>query len=202
MPDSQYPYPPDRFDEEAKSVSFHGAHRAEEPFWRQNLVYLIIIAVAVVVLLVLLFTIGGLGRGGDDRAETPATQQTSEEQEPSDGGGDASDGGGEEEDPEAGEEEEETEPEPDLGRPVQILNAAGINGMAAAWEAQLNDAGWEDVSSDNAGSRQEESVVFYSDEADAATAQALADEVGAGEARQSNEYEAPITFIAVAEPEG
>src|SRR5699024_2827953 len=28
--DSQYPYPPDRFDDEADAAAFHGAHRAEE----------------------------------------------------------------------------------------------------------------------------------------------------------------------------
>ena len=51
--DSQYPYPPDRFDDEADAATFHGAHRAEEPFWRQNLIYLVIIAAAFVTLLVL-----------------------------------------------------------------------------------------------------------------------------------------------------
>src|SRR5699024_8302754 len=44
--DSQYPYPPDRFDDEADAVSFHGAHRAELPFWRENLLYIIIIGAA------------------------------------------------------------------------------------------------------------------------------------------------------------
>ena len=51
-----------------------------------------------------------------------------------------------------------------------------------------------------ADNHQEEAVVFYRDEADAGTAQALAAEVGAGEARQSDEYDAAITLVAVAEP--
>ena len=54
MADSQYPYPPDRFDDEADAVTFHGAHRAELPFWRENLLYIIIIGAAVVMLVVLL----------------------------------------------------------------------------------------------------------------------------------------------------
>ena len=73
--DSQYPYPPDRFDDEADAVTFHGAHRAELPFWRENLLYIIIIGAAVVLLVVLLFVIGGMG-GGDDGAEGPADRSS------------------------------------------------------------------------------------------------------------------------------
>lgn len=186
MADSQYPYPPDRFDDEADAAAFHGAHRAEEPFWRQNLVYIVIIAAAFVVLLVLLFLIGGMGRDGDDRAEdptTPAATETSQEAP-------------------AEEETTEEEPaaEPDLSTPVLVVNAGGINGMAGAWQESLEGEGWEDVGVATADNVQQEPVVFYRDEADADSAQALAQQVGAGEARQSDEYDARITFVAVTEP--
>jgi hypothetical protein len=82
-----------------------------------------------------------------------------------------------------------------------VLNAAGINGLAARWQENLTGSGWENVTVSTAQDRQTEAVVFYRDEADKATAQALAEEVGAGEARQSDEYEAPITFVTVGEPE-
>src|SRR5699024_12269897 len=65
--DSQYPSPPDRFDDEADAVSFHGAHRAELPFWRENLLYILIIGAAAGLLVVLLFVIGSMGGDGDDR---------------------------------------------------------------------------------------------------------------------------------------
>lgn len=187
MADSQYPYPPDRFDDEADAAAFHGAHRAEEPFWRQNLVYIVIIAAAFVVLLVLLFMIGGMGGDGDDRAEdptTPAAAETSEEAPA-------------EEETTA---EEEPAAEPDLSTPVLVVNAGGINGMAGAWQESLEGEGWEDVGVSTADNIQQEPVVFYRDEADADSAQALAEQVGAGEARQSDEYDARITFVAVTEP--
>lgn len=182
--DSQYPYPPDRFDDEADAVTFHGAHRAELPFWRENLLYIIIIGAAVVMLVVLLFVIGGMGGGDDDRAADPTTASESTE------GEDAA-----EESP-----SEEPAPEPDLSVPVQVINAGSINGLAGTWQEQLQGEGWEDVSVATADSPQQEPVVFYRDEADQATAQALAEQVGAGEARQSDEYESPLTFIAVTEP--
>ncbi|MCT1997192.1 LytR C-terminal domain-containing protein [Brachybacterium muris] len=191
MADTQYPYPPDRFDDEADAATFHGAHRAEEPFWRQNLIYLVIIAAAFVTLLVLLFLIGGMGRDGDDRASDPTSPAASETTE---------EAPAEEESSEGQEEEEAPAPEPDRSIPVMVINAGGINGMAGAWRDSLEGSGWTDISVSTADNVQQEPVVFYRDEADAATAQALAQEVGAGEARQSDEYESRITFVAVTEP--
>ena len=182
--DSQYPYPPDRFDDEADAVTFHGAHRAELPFWRENLLYIIIIGAAVVMLVVLLFVIGGMGGDGDDRAADPTTASETEQSEGSDEGGDS----------------EEEAPEPDLSVPVQVINAGGINGLAGTWSDELEGQGWEDVSVATADTPQQGAVVYYRDEADADTAQALAQQVGAGDASQSDEYEARVTFVAVTEP--
>ena len=184
MADSQYPYPPDRFDDEADAVTFHGAHRAELPFWRENLLYIIIIGAAVVMLVVLLFVIGGMGGDGDDRAADPTTASETEQSEGSDEGGDSV----------------EEAPEPDLSVPVQVINAGGINGLAGTWSDELEGQGWEDVSVATADTPQQEAVVYYRDEADADTAQALAQQVGAGDASQSDEYEARVTFVAVTEP--
>ena len=132
MADSQYPYPPDRFDDEADAVSFHGAHRAELPFWRENLLYIIIIGAAAVLLVVLLFFIGGMGGGGDDRAEDPTSAAEQSEEESA------------AEETEA--EESEPAPEPDLSTPVLVVNAGGINGLAGSWQEALEGEGWEDVS--------------------------------------------------------
>lgn len=189
MADTQYPYPPDRFDDEADAATFHGAHRAEEPFWRQNLIYLVIIAAAFVTLLVLLFLIGGMGRDGDDRASDPTSPAASETTEEAPAEEEGAEG-----------EEEAPAPEPDRSIPVMVINAGGINGMAGAWRDSLEGSGWDQVSIGTADNVQQEPVVFYRDEADAETAQALAQEVGAGEARQSDEYESRITFVAVTEP--
>ncbi|MGO1284832.1 MAG: LytR C-terminal domain-containing protein [Brachybacterium sp.] len=185
MADSQYPYPPDRFDDEADAVSFHGAHRAELPFWRENLLYIIIIGAAAVLLVVLLFFIGGMGGNGDDRAEDPTSAAEQSEEESA---------------AEETEAEEEPAPEPDLSTPVLVVNAGGIDGLAGTWQETLEGDGWEDVSVTTADNPQQEPVVFYRDEADADTAQALAERAGAGEARQSDEYDARVTLVAVTEP--
>ncbi|PWH07630.1 hypothetical protein DEO23_03130 [Brachybacterium endophyticum] len=186
MADSEYPYPPDQYDEEAADVAFHGAHRAEESFWRQNLVYLIIIAVAVVILLALLFTIGGLGRSGDERADSPTTSASQD-----DSSKQASDGGGDEED----------KPKADASTPILVLNGGNVSGMAADWKQALTDDGWSNVGIGTSDNVQQESVVFYRDKDDEASAQELADQVGAEDARQSDEYDNRITFVAVQPPE-
>lgn len=189
MADSQYPYPPDRFDDEADAVSFHGAHRAELPFWRENLLYIIIIGAAAALLVVLLFFIGSMGGNGDDRAADPTTAPASQSE--------AAESSGEETSAEA---TEEPAPEADKSTPLLVVNAGGINGLAGTWRDALEGDDWESVSVATADNAQQEPVVFYRDEADAETAQALAQKVGAGEARQSDEYDAAITFVAVAEP--
>jgi hypothetical protein len=185
--DSQYPYPPDRFDDEADAVSFHGAHRAELPFWRENLLYIIVIGAAVVMLIVLLFLIGGMGGNGDERADDPTTTTASAT---------------ESSEAPAEETTEDAAPaaEPDLSTPVLVVNAGGINGLAGSWQETLQGDGWEAVDVSTADNVQQEPVVFYRDEEDADTAQALAEQVGAGEARQSDEYDARLTFVAVTEP--
>lgn len=130
-----------------------------------------------------LFVIGGMGRdGGTDTAATTTatTQAPPAEQRPSDGGGQA---------PAA--------PEGDRSTPVLVINAGGENGMAGKWRTALADKGWTAVDIQTAQSRQEQAVVFYRAEEDAASAQPLAQEAGVGEAQQSDEYDARITFVAV-----
>ncbi len=186
-PHSDYPYAPDQFDREAETTSFHGAHRAEESFWRQNLLYVIIIAAAVLTLLVLLFVIGGMGRdtGGGTPVATPTTSAPAGESPA------ASDGGG------------ETAPAQEVSRdtPVLVVNAGGQNGMAGDWRDELTSAGWTKVDISTADSRQEQAVVFYRDQADAASANELAHQVGLDGAQQSDEYDARITFVAVESPQ-
>lgn len=182
-----YPYAPDRFDREAEASAYHGAHRAEEPFWRQNLVYLIIIGAAVLTLLVLLFVIGGMGRGGNDapNASAPAGASSSAgTQAPAEG----SDGGGAD------------NAQADHGTEIVVVNAGGQRGVAGKWRDELKSKDWSHVTVKTAKNRQEQAVVLYKDEKDAATAQALAKDVGADGAQQSDEYDSAVTFVAVDGP--
>lgn len=186
-PRSDYPYAPDRFDREAETTSFHGAHRAEEPFWRQNLLYIVVIGAAVLTLLVLLFVIGGMNGndGSGEDSSSPAAASSAPAQPASDAGGA----------PAAAEE-------PNRGTGVVVYNASGENGLAGAWRDKLTADGWTKVDIKTSSNRQEQAVVFYRDEADAATANALAQEVGLEGAQQSDEYDSSITFLAVTPPEG
>lgn len=180
---SDYPYPPDQFDREAETTSFHGAHRAEEPFWRQNLLYIVVIAGAVLTLLALLLVIGGMG---DDDREPTAAPTTSQAAAP------ASDAGG-----------ELAKPQGDRATPVLVVNAGGQKGMAATWKKSLQDKGWTKVDVETAKSRQEQPLVFYKNEADAASAQMLAQDAGIeGGAQQSDEYDGRITILVVGAPKG
>lgn len=190
MADSQYPYPPDQFDREAATTAYHGAHRAEEPFWKQNLVYIAIIAAALIVLFALLFALGRGGGGGEEQAtQSPSASETATPSQPS---------------AEPTEESPSEEPpaEPDRGVNVTVINAGGINGLAGSWRDTLEGSGWTDVSVATADERAEQPRVVYRDEADRATAQALAEEVGVGEPEQSDEFDGPITFVATEEPSG
>lgn len=195
MADSRYPYAPDQFDREAEDAVFHGAHRADEPFWRQNLMYLIIIAVALLTLIALLFAIGGGDRSGGSADPGVAQEQTATEED--------ADAPTEEDATEDGEAtEEEPAAEPDLSTPVMVLNASGVNQLAGDWRDSLEGEGWNEVFVGTADTVQEEALVYYRDEEDADSANALAQQVGVDEAQQSDEYDSRITFLAVTPPEG
>nr|WP_245349553.1 LytR C-terminal domain-containing protein [Brachybacterium fresconis] len=127
-----------------------------------------------------------MGGGGDERAEDPTTPAASE----------TSSAPADEET-----SEEEAPPEADKSVPVLVVNAGGVNGLAGAWQDALEGDDWADVSLSTADNQQQEPVVFYRDEEDKETAQALAAEVGAGEASQSDEYDSPVTFVAVEMPD-
>lgn len=183
-PSPEYPYPPDAFDREADTTSFHGAHRAEEAFWRQNLLYIVVIAAAILTLLVLLFVVAGMGRDGGGSDAGASTAAPSSEAPP------------------ASASAAPAEPQGDRSTPVLVMNAGGQKGMAATWKSALEDKGWTNVDVQTAQSRQEQPVVFYRDEADAASANLLAQDAGLEGAQQSDEYDARITILVVNAPEG
>src|SRR5699024_8843399 len=126
-----------------------------------------------------------MGRDDDDRADDPTTPAASETSEDA---------------PTEEEDSEEPAAEPDRSTPGPVVNAGGINGMAGAWRHDLEGEGREDVSVTTADNVQQEPVVRYRHAADADRARAHAEQVGVDEVRQSGEYEARITFVAVAEP--
>lgn len=197
---STYPYEPDQFDREADQVGAHGAHRAEEPFFKRNLSTIIVIVAALVALALVLWAVSGLGKGSEN---TPASvdSSTSAPADSSESGSAASDSGGEGEQPseEASEEpSEEAAPEVNKEAPVLLLNGKRKQGMAGRWQKALEEQGWTHIDTDT-GKRSKNAGVYYKRDEDKATAEALAKYVGV-EAEQSDKYKANIVVVVIDEP--
>ncbi len=197
---STYPYEPDQFDREADQVGAHGAHRAEEPFFKRNLSTIIVIVAALVALALVLWAVSGLGKGSEN-TPAPVDSSTSAPADSSESDPAASDNGGEGEQPseEASEEpSEEAAPEVNKEAPVLVLNGKRVQGMAGRWQKALEEQGWTKVDTDT-GKRSKNAGVFYKDDEDQATAEALAKYVGV-EAEKSDKYRANITVVIIDEP--
>ncbi|MCT1806402.1 LytR C-terminal domain-containing protein [Dermabacter hominis] len=191
---STYPYEPDQFDREADQVGAHGAHRAEEPFFKRNLSTIIVIVAALLALALVLWAVSGLGKGSED-APAPAESSASTPADSGDGKPAASDNGGE-----AATEEPSEEAAPEVNReaPVLVLNGKRKQGMAGRWQKALEEQGWTKVDTDT-GKRTKNAGVYYKNDEDKATAEALAKYVGV-EAEKSDKYRANITVVIVEEP--
>ena len=191
---STYPYEPDQFDREADQVGAHGAHRAEEPFFKRNLSTIIVIVAALLALALVLWAVSGLGKGSED-APAPAESSASTPADSGDGKPAASDNGGE-----AATEEPSEEAAPEVNReaPVLVLNGKRKQGMAGRWQKALEEQGWTKVDTDTR-KRTKNAGVYYKNVEDKATAEALAKYVGV-EAEKSDKYRANITVVIVEEP--
>ena len=191
---STYPYEPDQFDREADQVGAHGAHRAEEPFFKRNLSTIIVIVAALLALALVLWAVSGLGKGSED-APAPAESSASAPADSGDGKPAASDNGGE-----AATEEPSEEAAPEVNReaPALVLNGKRKQGMAGRWQKALEEQGLTKVDTDT-GKRTKNAGVYYKNDEDKATAEALAKYVGV-EAEKSDKYRANITVVIVEEP--
>lgn len=187
MTDSEYPYAPDEFDIEADSVAVSGSHRMDDPFWKSNLKYLVIGAAALLAIILAFAFLGQLGGKKGPAAPAPTAS----------GSPTASPAAEESQDAEL------TEPAPEADKTTKVLIANGTttSGLAARWEEDLRAKGWENISTNN-GTRTDTTVVYYRDEADKDTANALAQEIGAGEAQQSDDYKTAIVVHVAGEPAG
>ena len=191
---STYPYEPDQLDREADQVGAHGAHRAEEPFFKRNLSTIIVIVAALLALALVLWAVSGLGKGSED-APAPAESSTSAPADSGDGKSAASDNGGE---GATEEPSEEAAPEVNREAPVLVLNGKRKQGMAGRWQKALEEQGWTKFYTDT-GKRTKNAGVYYKNDEDKATAEALAKYVGV-EAEKSDKYRANITVVIVEEP--
>ncbi|RUP85673.1 LytR C-terminal domain-containing protein [Dermabacter sp. HSID17554] len=198
---STYPYEPDQFDREADQVGAHGAHRAEEPFFKRNLSTIIVIVAALVALALVLWAVSGLGKGSEN-APAPAESSTSAPADSSESArAPSSESTDEGEQPiEEASEEPSEEPAPEVNKeaPVLVLNGKRVQGMAGRWQKALEEQGWTKIDTDT-GKRSKNAGVYYKNDEDQATAEALAKYVGV-EAEKTDKYKANITVVIIDEP--
>ena len=95
------------------------------------------------------------------------------------------------------EPEPEPEPEPDFAAEIEVLNAAGITGLAAFASDQLTDVGFTTVAAGNhQGPAVSADTVFYGSEDLAVTAELVAETLGLG-APQLAADRAPTGIVVV-----
>jgi hypothetical protein len=198
-----YPYPDDEFDEAADSGGHRGVHRAPRSIWAKLWPFLAVLIIfpALAVLSVNLMSRERIPQGPPAAASTVASP-TAVEHEGSSAGATETDLPGRAEPSDLPAEPADLPAEPsDLvteppvdspdqadpvspaplptpirSTPVEIYNAAGIQGIAAAGQERLINAGYANVIVGNlAEDRPEASLVYYAEESFEATAQEVAD---------------------------
>jgi hypothetical protein len=182
-----YPYPEDEFDAAEDLDGPRGVHRAPRSRWRALLPFAIVLVVfAGLGAGVLLYLANsdvtlpaGLGSGttaGDDAGDGAT-----------DGEGDAAaEDGGEATDPAQGGDTavdppptEPVAPAADFGAAVTVFNAAKVAGLAGETAETLTSAGFTNVDTGNhTGAGVDGTTVFYADESQRATADAVAQALG------------------------
>ena len=209
-----YSYPLDEFDAASSQIRPSGAHRTARSRGRRLMPFVVVLLVFPLLAYGLvtwlsrsdvLPAVGGPAatdgstEAGADGAAAGAPDATS--------AGTTDDGGGE-----AGSDQDGTSPvettaaepppspapEPDLSRPVEIYNATGRTGLAGGAAARVEEAGFNDVTTNNwAAEDPPESVVWYAVQSDAGTAQAVAAELGIGRVELSPEVAADGVVVVL-----
>lgn len=190
MPQDDYNYPKDEFDQLGANRAPQAVHRAPRPWWR---VWGPLIAVVILVPILAFALIRALTSDDNTEADpTPTTGSSASETagaEETDGTSTepSADASTEESTPEPTEEESTPEPTEeatteaplDYATPVSVLNGAGVSGLAGRTQERLVAAGWTAVEAGNYQSGQPEvSTVYYANAELADAAAAVAAELG------------------------
>ena len=214
-------YPRDEFDDPPQGPI--GVHRGKPSLASRLTPYLIVLVVAVLAgLLVWSMLSGGLSnvmpwnREADTGSEATTSETTSESNDDTtDGeGGESTEGSEGTESPDSGQTDQgeqtdvPTEGDQDAqgegvaaaavnkATAVRVVNAAGINGYAASKAKILEQAGFTNVTAANpSGSVPESTVVWYENEADAATAQEVATQLGITSVSQQSGISSAIVVV-------
>lgn len=99
-----------------------------------------------------------------------------------------------------------TEPETpvDTGALLAVLNATNTSGLAGGATARLREQGWTVVSTDNFrdGDAPEATTVYFASEELAATAEAVAQDLGGAQVEESTDLPADVTVVLGEDYEG
>ncbi|PHP53216.1 LytR C-terminal domain-containing protein [Actinomyces ruminis] len=179
---SRYDYPDDEFDADADGPVPVGVHRAQVPAWRS---WIPLLAILIIVPLLAWGAVGLLGRhsGGtgttatataavpaDDSADTAATQAGQATAEPT------------------AQPTEEPTGSADFTTGITVHNGTDTTGLATRTGDKLNNAGFTSVTVSQgiySAAEPAYTTVYYASADQAATAQAVADVLGAGELVES-----------------
>ena len=214
-------YPRDEFDNPPQGPV--GVHRGKPSLASRLAPYLIVLVVAALAgLLVWSLLSGGLShvmpwsRDADTGSEATTAETTPESNDDTAGteGGEGTEDSEGTESPNTGQtdpgDHTETSPEDDTAvqgdqsavtavnkeTAVRVVNAAGINGYAASKAQILEQAGFTNVTAANpSGSVPADTVVWYENEADAATAQEVATQLGITSVSQQSGISSAIVVV-------
>src|SRR5699024_1731993 len=83
----------------------------------------------------------------------------------------------------------------DKSEPVQVLNSTTIAGMAARASNELESDGWNVSNTGNYGSSITTTTVYFSNPDLESTAEAIAEDLGTGRAKQSTGFATDLTVV-------
>ncbi|WP_019136039.1 LytR C-terminal domain-containing protein [Cellulomonas massiliensis] len=177
MAQRDYPYADDEFDAPADPDAPRGVHRAPRSAWSRWWPFLAVLILAPALAFAAVTYLSGT-RGGDGASDQPGSNPSASA--PTQGGSASPTEGAEgQEEPSPGDTEEQPTAEPELGTPVVVLNAAGVNGLAARMSEKLQGVGFTSVEAQTfTGTPPASSVVYYDSEDLEATARLVADTLG------------------------
>ena len=200
MPVSKsYRYPPDEFDDVPEDAPT-GVHRVPRSPWRKVVPFVVVAVVFAVVaygaVTVASNLLGSDGASATDKTTsashsttkaTPKATSKPQATKPADASGsdDPADGG-------------TSSADVDHATSVSVKNGAGINGLAAKAATKLQGEGFTKVAAETyTGTKLADSVVYYVDSADAATAEAVGSALGISDVQQVSALKGGAPIIAV-----
>ncbi|GAA3699925.1 hypothetical protein GCM10022377_11260 [Zhihengliuella alba] len=213
-------YPSDEFDRVPEYTDRQGVHRLDAgmaPVKRGGLWPLMLFGVAALIIGIVAFTLLRPQFGAEPTAGSDASSSATQSGEPAaessegddggspaaedgqDGAGQGGEDGGDASDPATGEDEQSEQPGEsgavDQGIAVGVYNASTEPGLAGTRADALRAAGYTEVVTGNWTRQVEPTVVYYRGEASAATARAIADELGIATIYQTENIPLEISVV-------